>query len=120
MFKKIILWTLGIIVAVPVLYFAFIIFVVGIVDASRGNCVQVSGVVEDIHLGGINDIVFKLKDNDDSYYINRGAENGLNVDSLKKNLTGKNIDLWHAKSWPLKGGHMAQLQYQDSIYYTEW
>lgn len=118
--KKIVLGAFAIIAAIPLLYIAFIILVVGPVDNSKANCIQVKGVVATIEEGTSYDIVFRLKDNPHTFYINRGLENGLVLNDLQSTLTGKEIELWHANSRPLNGGHIAQVKINKEIIYSEW
>ena len=63
---------------------------------------------------------FYLKDDSKIYYINRRLENKFDLESVKNDLEGKTITIWHAKSRSSKNAHIIQLSYKDSIYYTEW
>ena len=100
------------------------IFIVkaGPINPSKDNSVEVTGIVDTLYEGGVKDLVFKLNDSETIYYINRALENGFDLETTKNQLLDKKITLWYAKhrSRPHGGGHMMQLQYQDSIYYTEW
>jgi len=123
MFKNIILWTLGVLSTLFILFIFYLIFIVriGPVDTSKVNSIEVTGIADDFYEGGVKDLVVKLKNDDAIYYINRALENGFNLEKIKRELLGKEITLWHAKSRSRNGGgHMMQLKYQDSIYYTEW
>ena len=122
--KKIILAFISLI---GILVFAFLFYMIVIVKAgpinsSKDNSVEVTGIVDDLYEDGVKDLVFKLKDDDNIYYINRALENGFDLEQAKKEFLKEEITLWYAKhrSRPLGGGHMMQLQHQDSIYYTEW
>jgi hypothetical protein len=70
---------------------------------------------------GVKDIVFH-KDDKTSYYINRGLEQGLILDSLKTKVLNKTVTLHLAKV--LGGGvtskHISQLALGDEIIYTEF
>jgi len=102
----------------------YMIFIVkaGPVNTSKDNSVEVTGTVIQVYEGGVKDLAFKLKNNPNVYYINRALENGFDLHTIKNELVGEQITLWCAKSRrnPEGGGHMIQLQYKDSLYYTEW
>lgn len=91
-----------------------------IVDISKENCVLVKGKVERIFEGGELDVVIKLSGDNNIYYINRGLERGLVMDNLQKDLIGKEIEFWHAKTWVQNGGHITQVAVDKKILYTEW
>ena len=117
---KTVLWVGGILLAIPVSLAAFFLIVVGPVDISKDNCVLVKGTAVRIFEGPSYDIVFKLKEYDRVFYINRGIEQGLSVKGLQNDLLGQQVELWYAKSWPFDGGHMTQLQRRGKILYSEW
>jgi len=96
------------------------ILLVGPVDTSPGNCREVSGIVLKIEERATKDIVFTIKGNPYTYYINRGLEQGLDLKVLESRLVGQEITLWHAGTWLSKGGHIAQLVHEDDILFTEW
>ena len=98
----------------------FLIFVIGLVDTSKENCVKVSGMVEKIWEGGTKDIIFKLKDDVQIYYINRGLENGFKLDAIRKALVGQKIELWYAKSKMDYSLHIAHLKKEEVVIYDEW
>ena len=71
--------------------------------------------------GTSNDIVFH-DDGTDFYYINRGLERGLNLDSLNTKVLNKRVTLHLPK---LLGGtvtseHIAQIAIDDEIIFTEF
>jgi hypothetical protein len=87
-------------------YFIAIIFglllVYGILFAigPNGKCIvcttrTITDTVTGIYEGGIKDVVFSLKHHK-SYYINRGLENGLHLDSLRKQVMGKQVTISYA------------------------
>src|SRR5690606_25066073 len=65
------------------------------------DCLVVTGVVEQITEGGVKDIVFKLKDNNNLYYINRGLENGFTLEGITKELKGKEVIIKYPDYWSL-------------------
>ena len=122
MFKKITLWAFGIISTFAFLFILYLIFIVkiGPLNTSKDNSVEVTGIVDSLYEGGVKDLVFKLKYDSNIYYINRALENGFDLKEINSTLLGKEISLWYSKHRSRPGGHMMQLKYQDSIYYTEW
>jgi len=84
------------------------------------ECVVMSVRVTKIKEGGVKDIVF-YDDGNDFYYINRGLEQGLNLDSLKTKVLNKTVTLHLAK---VLGGvtseHISQMALGDEIIYTEF
>ena len=90
------------------------------VDISRDNCLQITGILEQLAKAGTNDIVFQLKDNPNHYYVNRGLERGLTLPELEQQLLDKEIDLWHAQAWQTSGGHITQVKIGEEVVYSEW
>ena len=71
-------------------------------------------------IGSSFDIVF-YDNGSDFYYINRGLERGLNLDSLNAKVLNKTVTLHLAK---ILGGitseHISQLTVGDEIIFTEF
>ena len=66
------------------------------------------------------DIVFK-DDGNDSYYINKGLGQGLNLDSLNAKVLNKTVTLHLAKVLGgITSGHISQLETEDEIIFTEF
>ena len=84
------------------------------------ECVVIDIKVTKITEDGVKDIVFH-DDGTDFYYINRGLEQGLNLDSLKIKVLNKTVTLHLAK---VMGGitseHISQMTLDDEIIYTEF
>lgn len=84
------------------------------------DCVVIDVKVTEITEGTTFDIMFK-DDGKDYYYINRGLEQGLNLDSLKRKVLNKTVTLHVAK---IMGGitseHISQMALGDDIIYTEF
>ena len=84
------------------------------------ECVVKTIKVTKITEGGVKDIVFHDAGTD-YYYINRGLEQGLNLDSLKTKVLNKTVTLHLAK---VLGGvtseHISQIAFEDEIIYTEF
>ncbi len=96
------------------------------IDNSAENSVKVTGIVQSISEGGAKDLVIKLKDDSLSYYINRGLENGFQLQKAKNDLIGKEIKIFYAKNWtPLApfgttNKHITHCAANDSVLYSEW
>jgi hypothetical protein len=85
------------------------------------DCEEVSVKITDILEGSSHDIVFK--DNDfSSFYINRGLERGLNLDSLKTKVLNKTVTLHLAKvmGGRLTSDHICQLKVNGDTLFTEF
>ncbi|NNF36278.1 MAG: hypothetical protein HKN68_19400 [Saprospiraceae bacterium] len=83
-----------------------------------------SGIVTDIYEAGVNDIVFLLKDNGRRFYINRGLENGLELNSLKEKLIGNKVVFKYPKYWtPLDWNdeikHLSKVEFKDEVIFNE-
>jgi len=86
---------------------------------------KVSGEITHLYDSGNKDISFKIKGNKTKFYINRGQEKNLNVDSLKTKLLHQTIDLYYAKHWtPLdpknRIKHITRIEHKGEILFTEW
>ena len=79
--------------------------------------VKVTKIVE----GTTYDIVFH-DDGTDSYYINRGLEHGLNLDSLNVKVLNKTVTLHLAKvlGGAVTSEHISQLAIGEEIIFTEF
>ena len=85
------------------------------------DCEIVEARIVRISEGGVKDIVFHST-NGDYFYINRGLEQGLNLEELNNLVLNKSVTLHLAK---VLGGsvvseHISQLTLNDSIIYTEF
>lgn len=82
------------------------------------------GIVEDISEGGENDIVFSLKNSDQTFYVNRGLEKGLEINNLKEKLVGKRVTIKYPKHWtPLDWDnsikHLSKVESSDKVIFNE-
>ncbi len=93
---------------VRLLFFGFIGFMVLCVLTIRpvnipeneSELLVAKGELISVFEGVGNDIVFRLKDDDRRYYINRGLEQGLSIQNLQANL-GRQIILKYPEHWTL-------------------
>lgn len=109
-----------------IIVIVFIILALRPIDTSKENSVVVIGTVTSVYEGGVKDLVFKLKDNKTTYYINRGLENGFSLQQAKNDYVGKKVVLNYAKCWtplaPLgtSSKHITYLTINGKVKYTEW
>lgn len=85
------------------------------------DCVVLNKTITGIKEGSTFDILFKDLQGE-RYYINRGLEQGLNLDSLNAKVLNKSVTLHLAK---ILGGmvttsHISQLAVGDDIIFTEF
>lgn len=85
----------------------------------------VEGFVVDIHEGGVKDVVFKLRDDNTSYYINRRLESGMEIAALKERLIGNRItlkypDYWTPLDWNKSSRHISKLEFNKEVLFNEF
>lgn len=95
-----------------------------IVPKDAKDCLVAEGKVVKIFEGGVNDIAFRLEGDKTMYYINRGLEQGLDLEELQKELTGNNIIIRYPKHWTLldpnnKVKHLSILEFNGKEIYNE-
>lgn len=95
------------------------IFSFGIYNTQPEDCTVMDTTIIDISEGSTFDIVFKNASND-RFYINRGLEQGLNLDSLKQNVLNKTVTLHLAKLPIGTSHHIAQLEVNEQVLFTEF
>ena len=84
------------------------------------DCVVETVKIVKISEGTSYDIVFH-DDGTDFYYINRGLERGLNLDSLNAKVLNKTVTLHLAKVLgDITSEHISQLTVADEIIFTEF
>jgi hypothetical protein len=91
---------------------------------TESECLIQSGIVTAIDEGGTNDVVIRLKDNDEMFYINRGLEQGLDLGILKSTLIGNEVILKYPKHWtPLdpynKTHHVSKVEHGEHVIFDE-
>ena len=89
------------------------------------KAVAVQGLVVDIFEGGVKDVVFKLNNDNSSYYINRGLEHGLTIEDLKEKLVGNHVILkcpkyWTPLDWNNKTRHISKVEFNDEVLFNEF
>lgn len=92
---------------------------------TEDKAITESGIVVNIYEGGVNDVVFQLKDNSRRFYINRGLEAGLTMEGLKEKLIGNEVTLKYPKYWtPLDWNnqvkHISKVEFKDEVIFNEF
>ena len=114
-----------IIISLIVVFFILGIFIfrpVPIVEEK--DAITVTGIVVGVFEGGVNDVFFKLRGDNVRYYVNRGTELGLNVDSLKRKLVGNQVvfkypDYWTPLDWNNKIRHLSKVEFNNEVLFNE-
>lgn len=85
------------------------------------DCQVISAKIIKITEGTSFDIVFHAA-NGDRYYINRGLEQGLNLENLNVAVLNKTVTLHLAKvlGGAVTSEHISQLALDDAIIFTEF
>lgn len=87
------------------------------------DCIVVTGTVEEIYEAGVKDIVFKIKNKNQKFYINRGLETGLTLKGLEKDLLGKEVTIKYPDYWTLLADesvrHLSKMEYNGKTIYSE-
>ena len=105
--------------------FCFMLLALRPVNIDLDDSYEISGYVLSVkETGGPGDIFLTLEDDETRYYINRGAQNGLNISELQRVLTHKKVTIFHADHWtpidPLGGKqHILKLMKGNKIVYDE-
>ena len=82
------------------------------------------GVVAEIYSNQGNDIVFLFENDKRRFYINRGLENGLELNELKNRLIGDEVVIKYPKYWtPLDWNnrirHLSKLEHNGEVLFNE-
>lgn len=118
MAKKIVLISTLILIAISIAIFRPVPIV------PENEALVESGKVKSIFEAGVKDVVFILEDNKRRFYINRGLENGLELDTLREKLIGKKViikypDYWTPLDWNDKVKHLSKLELNGEIIFDE-
>lgn len=91
---------------------------------SEDECLIKEGIVTKIFEGGTKDVCFRLLGEESVFYINRGLEQGLHLDTLKEQLIGQKVTIKYPEYWtpldPKKSTiHLSKLEYADYTIFSE-
>ncbi|MEM8525332.1 MAG: hypothetical protein AAGG68_11890 [Bacteroidota bacterium] len=110
---------------IGIVFFVFVAMVFSPVpmNQTEAECEFVEGKVTYIWEGGIKDVVFNLDDGN-QYYINRGFENGFELNSLRQRLLGEKVQIYYPEyRTPLipKNGakHLSKLVHGEEVIFSE-
>ncbi|MAP53664.1 hypothetical protein [Altibacter sp.] len=101
------------------LFFSLLLNGCVIHEPTPDQCIVKNSTIIKISEGTSFDIVF-TDTNNDSYYINRGLERGLSIDDLRSKVLDKNVTLHLPAFGGIASEHIAQLEFNDTIIYTEF
>ena len=95
-----------------------------IVPKDANKCLVAKGKVAKIYEGGSKDVTFRLEGDKTTYYINRGLEQGLDLEDLNNWLIGKNVTIRFPKHWTLLDPnntmkHLSILEHNGTEIYNE-
>ncbi len=105
-----------------IIYIVYSVFMSAVIEDPKPETSHIiTKRIKNISEGTSFDIVFTDLQGD-HYYINRGLERGLNLDSLNAKVLNKTVTLHLAKVF---GGlatseHISQLSVNDAIIFTEF
>ena len=79
--------------------------------------------IEEVFRAGEHGVVFKLKGDGRSYFIDNGLKRGLHFTSLREQLPGKAVDIYYVKYWtpidPLsKVKHISKVNMNSTTLYS--
>jgi hypothetical protein len=90
----------------------------------ENELVVLKAKVTEIYEGGVKDVNFKLEGRKEMFYVNRGLERGLNLQSLKSQLTNQDITIKYPDHWSLLNFnkriiHISKIEHQGKTVFTE-
>jgi hypothetical protein len=91
-------------------------------EVSASNTLRTLGTIEQVLQTRSNEVVFKLKDDDKFYYIEKESQKDLSVTDLQKELSGKSVEIYYVKRWtpidPLRVNHITKVDLNKMTLYT--
>jgi hypothetical protein len=91
---------------------------------SESKAIAENGIVSEIYSNKGNDIIFVMEGKERRFYINRGLENGLELDNLKEKLIGNSVVVKYPKYWtPLDWNnnirHISKVEFNGEVLFNE-
>ena len=91
---------------------------------SESKAISEIRIVKEIYSNKGNDVIFIMLNTDRKFYINRGLENGLELNNLKEKLIGNSIVMKYPKYWtPLDWNnsirHLSKVEFKNEIIFNE-
>lgn len=112
-----------ILIITSILLIALIVIAANPISFSKDKHIIEKGTISKIYKGGNNDIVIKLENNQNTFYINRGFEK-FKSENIKK-LTTKNVSITYSDGFtPLdldnnRSKSIEKLEIENKIFYSE-
>ena len=82
----------------------------------------ITGKAISVFEGGVKDVCIRLEGNPNVYYINRGLESGLELESLKKALINNIVTIKYPEHWLTNKAqtiHLSILLSEGMTFYNE-
>lgn len=107
--------------------FFLLMFTLGIVfgplrSISANSQLRTLGTIEEVLETRSKEVVFKLKDDDRLYYIQKNLKKELSLRDLQKELPGKSVEVYYVKRWtpvdPLRVNHITKVDLNNMTLYT--
>jgi len=106
-----------VLLSLPLLAF----IVLAVPSPNADNTAEKVGIVTNVFEGGEKDIVFKLSGEEEHFYINRGLESGLDINTLMDQLIGREVLFVYPKRNTGMGiKHLYHVQAGDHEIYSEY
>lgn len=91
---------------------------------SESKAIAKNGIVSEIYSNKGNDIILVMENKERRFYINRGLENGLELNNLKDILIGNSIVVKYPKYWtPLDWNnsvrHISKVEFNGEVLFNE-
>ena len=110
--------------------FSLLIFIIAVLIfrpvpiVSEDKAISESGIVKEIYSNKGNDVIFVMENTERRFYINRGLENGLELNNLKEKLIGNEIvvkypNYWTPLDWNNSVIHISKVEFNDEIVFNE-
>jgi hypothetical protein len=110
--------------------FSLLIFILAVLIfrpvpiVSEDKAISESGIVKEIYSNKGNDVIFVMENTERRFYINRGLENGLELNNLKAKLIGNEIvvkypNYWTPLDWNNSVRHISKVEFKDEIVFNE-
>ena len=110
--------------------FSLLIFIMAVLIfrpvpiVSEDKAISESGIVKEIYSNKGNDVIFVMENTERRFYINRGLENGLELNNLKEKLIGNEIvvkypNYWTPLDWNNSVRHISKVEFKDEILFNE-
>lgn len=115
-----------ILLIIVIIIIVFVALATGPYNTSKENAIKITGTIKSVSEGGVHDLVFEMDNNKITYYINRGLENGFELEKAKAHYTGKQAIINYAKKWTIlapfgtTSKHIVQITIDGKEIYSEW